>query len=95
MPKALQNVSGWMWRHRLKIIALVLVLSILAPKPAPAQIFTPVVAIIVSALTSINQALTSVIGGALDIMNQTLSVPSKASFRRYRISSRRWSIHKP
>ena len=71
MPKALQNVSGWMWRHRLKIIALVLVLSILAPKPAPAQIFTPVVAIIVSALTSINQALTSVIGGALDIMNQT------------------------
>jgi len=73
MPKALQNVSGWMWRHRLKIIALVLVLSILAPKPAPAQIFSPVVAIIVSALTSINQALTSVIGGALDIMNQTLS----------------------
>ncbi len=72
MPKALQNVSGWMWRHRLKIIALVLVLSILAPKPAPAQIFSPVVAIIVSALTSINQALTSVIGGALNIMNQTL-----------------------
>jgi hypothetical protein len=61
-----------MWRHRLKIIALVLVLSLMAPKPAPAQIFSPVVAIIVAALNSINQALTTIIGGALDIMNRTL-----------------------
>ncbi len=73
MVTALGNVSGWMWRHRLKLIALVLVLAILAPRPASSQIFSPVVAIIVAALNSINQALTSVFGGALDVMNQTLS----------------------
>ncbi|MGQ9635806.1 MAG: hypothetical protein ACUVXB_16380 [Bryobacteraceae bacterium] len=73
MVTALGNVSGWMWRHRLKLIAPVLVLAILAPRPASSQIFSPVVAIIVAALNSINQSLTSVIGGALDVMNQTLS----------------------
>jgi hypothetical protein len=72
MVTALGNASGWMWRHRLKIIALVLVLSILAPRPAPGQIFSPIVAIIVAALNSINQALTSVIGGAMEVMNQAL-----------------------
>jgi hypothetical protein len=73
MSALLKALLGWFWRHRLKLIALVLILSFVVPRPASGQIFSPVVGVIIAALNSINQALLDVIGGALRMMNQTLA----------------------
>ena len=66
------QILGWFWEHRKVLVALVLILAMVTPRPAPAQFGVGIIAIIVAALNAINQALTAVIGGALQIMNQTL-----------------------
>jgi hypothetical protein len=65
-------VLAWCWAHRTAIVAVVLILAFITPRPAEGQILNPIIAVIVGALNAINQALTNVIGGALQIMNQTL-----------------------
>ncbi len=66
------HVLGWGWSHRRAIIALLVLWALVAPRPAQAQLGLPIVGIIVAALNSINSAITNVIGGALQAMNQTL-----------------------
>lgn len=72
MPSGLHSMLSWCWRHHRAMIAVILILAVVTPRPAGGQVFSPIVAIIVAALNAINQALTNVIGGALRIMNQTL-----------------------
>jgi hypothetical protein len=56
--------------HRTPVIAVVVVLAIVAPKPAQAQFIDW--AAIVAAINAINTAITNVVGGALKAMNETL-----------------------
>lgn len=69
----LPQLLGWCWSHRKALIALVIVLALIAPQPAQAQFGLPVVGIVIGALNAINSAITNVIGGALQVMNQTLA----------------------
>jgi hypothetical protein len=71
MIAMLGTFCGRIWANRTKIIALLLILVFVAPRPAQAQ-FGLDIGIIIAAINSINQAITNVIGGALRIMNQTL-----------------------
>jgi hypothetical protein len=68
-----QGILGWAWQHRKALIAVILLLALVAPQPAQAQFGFFDIGIIVSALNAINTAITNVIGGALRIMNETLS----------------------
>lgn len=72
MPAFLREAGGWFWRHRMQVLAMVLIVSLVMVHPAKAQFFDPLTGIIIGALNAINQAITNVIGGALRIMNQTL-----------------------
>ncbi len=74
MVEVLQQIPGWCRDHRRAIIAVVIVLALVTPRPAQGQVGLPVVGIIVAALNAIDTALMNVIGGALQIMNNTLGV---------------------
>lgn len=57
-----RQILGWCWEHRKAVIALLLILALVTPRPAQAQFGLPVVvAVIIAALNAINQALTAVI----------------------------------
>lgn len=70
MAELLGRLSGWCWRHRTPIVALVLIVALITPRPAQGQFISwlPVV----GAINAINTAITNVIGGALRAMNETL-----------------------
>jgi hypothetical protein len=70
MAELLGGFLGWCWGHRTPIVALVVVVAMVAPRPAQGQFIDW--AAIVTAINAINTAITNVIGGALGPMNQTL-----------------------
>ena len=70
MAELLGTLVGWCWAHRTSVIAVVLILAIISPKPAQAQFIDW--AAIVAAINAINTAITNVVGGALKAMNETL-----------------------
>src|SRR5271166_5150073 len=67
----LRNTKNWMLGHKLRAVILALVLVFTAPWPARAQIISPCCALLVAGLSSIQSALTKVVGGGL---NQILGV---------------------
>ena len=69
-----QSVGGglkWAWAHKLRVAVLILVLTLIAPRPAKTQFFDPCCAILEAGLSTIASTLSSVIGGGL---NSILSV---------------------
>jgi len=70
VAELLGTLLGWCWAHRTPVIAVVVILAIVAPKPAQAQFIDW--AAIVAAINAINTAITNVVGGALKAMNETL-----------------------
>jgi hypothetical protein len=70
VTELLGTLVGWCWAHRTPVIAVVVIIAIVAPKPALAQFIDW--AAIVGAINAINAAITNVIGGALKAMNETL-----------------------
>lgn len=72
LTRTLAMLVRWCWQHRTKVAAILLILSLLTPRPAEAQFGFISEAVIVAALNAINQALNNVIGGALRVMNDTL-----------------------
>ena len=72
LTRTLAMLVRWCWQHRTKVAAILLILSLLTPRPAQAQFGFISEAVIVAALNAINQALNNVIGGALRVMNDTL-----------------------
>ena len=72
IPKLLRTLKAWLFGHKLRAAIIVLVLVVTAPWPARAQFgLDPCCAILAAGLASIQSALTSVVGGAL---NQILGV---------------------
>jgi len=67
----LRTTKSWMLGHKLRAVILALVLVFTAPWPARAQIISPCCALLVAGLSSIQSALTKVVGGGL---NQILGV---------------------
>ncbi len=70
MAELLGGFFGWCWAHRTPLIALVVIVTLITPRPAQGQFIDW--AAIVGAINAINTAITNVIGGALRAMNQTL-----------------------
>jgi hypothetical protein len=66
---------SWVWRHKVRMVVLVLAFSLLAPKPASAFL-DPCCAILASGLSTISKTLSNVIGGGL---NSILSVEKTIS----------------
>ena len=66
------QVFETIWNHRKALIALVLVIAVVAPQPAPAQIFGIDLTVIVSAINAIGSAISDVIAPALRAINTAL-----------------------
>ncbi len=69
MTKAIQSVKRcgtWAWGHKIRTLVLLLVFSLLAPKPVRSQFLDPCCAILATGLTTISNVLSSVIGGGLN-----------------------------
>src|SRR3974390_15656 len=62
----LGTTKSWMLGHKLRAVILALVLVFTAPWPARAQIISPCCALLVAGLSSIQSALTKVVGGGLN-----------------------------
>jgi hypothetical protein len=68
MKRLMQSVKrglGWIWRHKVRTVALVVVLVLIAPKPVKSQFMDPCCAIMAAGLNTIGSTLSSVIGGGL------------------------------
>jgi len=79
MNTVLQGVKrglGWIWRHKVRTVALVVVLVLVAPKPVKSQFMDPCCAIMTAGLNTIGSTLGSVIGGGL---NDILSIEQDIS----------------
>ena len=71
-----QRGLGWIWRYKVRTVALLVVLLLIAPKPVKSQIFDPCCAIMAAGLNTIGRTLSSVIGGGL---NDILSIEQDIS----------------
>ena len=71
LAKLVTTTKDWMFGHKLRTVVLALVLMFTAPWPAKAQFVSPCCALLVAGLSSIQSALTKVVGGGL---NQILGV---------------------
>ena len=71
LRELLKTTKNWLFGHKLRALILALVLVFTAPWPARAQILSPCCAMLVAGLSSIQSALTRVVGGGL---NQILGV---------------------
>src|SRR6516162_10491760 len=67
----LRTTKNWMLGHKLRAVILALILVFTAPWPAKAQLVSPCCALLVAGLSSIQSALSKVVGGGL---NQILDV---------------------
>src|SRR5437879_3085018 len=79
MRNAMQNLTrgmSWVWGHKIRTVALLVVFALLAPKPIRSQFVDPCCAILATGLTTISNALSSVIGGGL---NSSLSIEKDIS----------------
>lgn len=70
MAEFVGGLFGWCWAHRTALVVVVVIVALIAPRPAQGQFIDWVP--IVTAINAINTAITNVIGGALRAMNQTL-----------------------
>ena len=66
-----KGTASWMFSHKMRAAVLALVMVFTAPWPARGQIISPCCALLVAGLSSIQSALTRVVGGGL---NQILGV---------------------
>jgi hypothetical protein len=69
MKRVMQSVRqgfGWIWRHKVRTVALMVVLVLIAPKPVKSQFMDPCCAIMAAGLNTIGSTLSSVIGGGLN-----------------------------
>ena len=71
LAKFVTRTKNLIYTHKLRAVVLALVLMFTAPWPARAQFVSPCCALLVAGLSSIQSALTKVIGGGL---NQILGV---------------------
>ena len=62
------DVFHWIWREKMIIIAVVLVLVLIVPQPARGQLFIDW-AVIVGALNGIGTTISNVIGSGLQAIN--------------------------
>jgi hypothetical protein len=79
MRKAIKDMKqalSWIRGHKMRTIVLLLVFSLLAPKPLRSQFLDPCCAILGTGLSTISSALNNVIGGGL---NSILSVEKDIS----------------
>ena len=61
----------WVWERRLRVAALVLVFTLIAPRQVKSQFMDPCCAIMAAGLTTIANTLSSVIGGGLNSILST------------------------
>lgn len=69
MRTAIQSVKRglqWAWGHKVRTVVLLVVLTLVAPRPVRSQFFDPCCAIMAAGLSTISSALSSVIGGGLN-----------------------------
>jgi phage-related protein len=71
MPSVLGQLLHWISQERTKVIALILILALVAPQPAKAQLFIDWAAI-VAAINAIGTAINNVIGSGLQAINSAL-----------------------
>jgi len=79
MKNIMQSVkqgSGWIWRHKVRAVVLIVVLALTAPKPVKSAFLDPCCAIMAAGLNTIGSTLSSVIGGGL---NDILSIEQDIS----------------
>ena len=79
MTKAIQGVKRglmWAWGHKVRTVVLLVVFTLLAPKPIRSQFLDPCCAILATGLTTISSALSNIIGGGL---NSILSIEKDIS----------------
>src|SRR5712692_1528169 len=79
MTNAIQGVKRglmWAWGHKVRTVVLLVVFTLLAPKPIRSQFVDPCCAILATGLTTISSTLSSVIGGGL---NSVLSIEKDIS----------------
>jgi len=79
MINAIQGVKRglrWAWGHKIRTLVLLVVFTLLAPKPIRSQFVDPCCAILATGLTTISSTLSSVIGGGL---NSVLSIEKDIS----------------
>src|SRR3989442_8319223 len=68
MTNAIQGLTRglrWAWGHKVRTVVLLVVFTLLAPKPIRSQFVDPCCAILATGLTTISSTLSSVIGGGL------------------------------
>ena len=63
--------SKWAWTHKLRVAVLIVVATLVAPRPAKTQFLDPCCAIMQAGLASISSALSHVIGGGLNSVLST------------------------
>ena len=56
----------WIWDHKVRIVVLLLVVTLVMPTPVKSQFFDPCCAILAAGLSTIRSTLSSVIGGRLN-----------------------------
>jgi hypothetical protein len=79
MRARIQSVAQglrWVWRHKVRTGVLLVVLTLLAPKPLRSQFVDPCCAIVATGLTTVSSTLSNVIGGGL---NSILSIEKDIS----------------
>src|SRR5579859_3564456 len=70
IPSVMRGLM-WAWGHKIRTVFLLVVFTLLAPKPIQSQFLDPCCAILATGLTAISSTLSSVIGGGL---NSILSI---------------------
>jgi hypothetical protein len=69
--QTLKNGARWVWERRFRVATLVLVFTLIAPRPVKSQFMDPCCAIMAAGLTTIANTLSSVIGGGLNSILST------------------------
>lgn len=69
--QSLARGFNWAWAHMLRVVVLVVVFALIAPRPAKTQLLDPCCAIMQAGLASISSALSQVIGQGLNSVLST------------------------
>src|SRR5260370_6543757 len=79
MTSAIQGLKRgltWAWGHKVRTFVLLVVFTLLVPKPVTSQFLDPCCAILATGLTTISSTLSNIIGGGL---NSILSIEKDIS----------------
>ena len=74
--EATKSGIAWLWRHKVRAVAVTTMFFLLAPKPVRSQFLDPCCAIMAAGLNTIGSTLSSVVGGGL---NDILSIEQDIS----------------